>query len=343
MRRWARQVAVAATMTLGAWATPALADVSAENRAAAQVLFDQGKDLSKNNKFAEACPKFEESQRLDPRISTQFKLADCFEHIGKTASAWANFLDVASATKVAGQADREQVARDRASAIEKKLSRLTIHVDGASTPGLKVLRDGSEVGHALWDTAVPIDPGQHRLMASAPGKQSWEGTFTVGAPSASVTMTVPPLVDAPVLISPNPSLHPTPSDPATHGNAPRMDRPLDGGSAGTTQRIVGGVVGGVGLAGIAVGAVFGLQAKSKLDNSQQFCRTKLLCSEQGLALNDDAKSAATISTIGFITGGAALATGLVLFFTAPSRPAPQATITPLIGPHVAGLGAVGVW
>ncbi|MEO7332129.1 MAG: hypothetical protein ABI193_26370 [Minicystis sp.] len=335
------------TIALLSWAAPALADVSAENRAAAQVLFDQGKEFAKNNKFNEACPKFEESQRLDPRISTQFKLADCFEHIGKTASAWANFLDVAGATKAAGQADREQVARDRAATIEKKLSRLSIHVDAATTAGLKVLRDGSEVGHALWDTAVPIDPGQHRLVASAPGKLSWEGTFNVGAPSANVTMTIPPLNDAPVVLTPPPVASPGGPGtlPGTGGSSPpdRPDRPMEGGSTGTTQRIVGGVVGVVGLAGIAVGTVFGLQAKSKLDNSQQFCRTKLLCTEQGLTLNNDAKSAATISTIGFITGGAALATGVVFFFTAPSRPAPQATITPLLGPQVAGLGATGVW
>jgi hypothetical protein len=336
-------MAMSAAMALGALTSPARADVSAENRAAAQVLFDQGKEYAKNNKFAEACPKFEESQRLDPRISTQFKLADCFEHIGKTASAWANFLDVAGATKAAGQADREQVARDRAAAIEKKLSRLTIHVDAASTAGLKVLRDGSEVGHALWDTAVPIDPGQHKLVASAPGKLSWEGSFTVGAPSASVTMTVPPLADAPVVMTPNPSLHPEPGGQINPGTALPMDRPADGGSSGTTQRIVGGVVGGVGLAGIAVGTVFGLQAKSKLDESQQFCRSKLLCSAQGISLNNDAKSAATLSTVGFIAGGAALVTGVVLFFTAPSRPAPTATLTPLLGPQTAGLGATGVW
>jgi tetratricopeptide (TPR) repeat protein len=100
-------------------ARPALAQSS--DAAAARAMFEEGRKLVKAGKYAEACPKFEESLKLDRGVGTQFNLADCWERLGRTASAWALFLDVAAVTKAAGQADRERAARDRAAALEPKL------------------------------------------------------------------------------------------------------------------------------------------------------------------------------------------------------------------------------
>src|SRR5215218_5450162 len=79
----------------------------AVEKAAAEALFQQGKALVAERRFAEACPKFAESLRLDPGVGTLLYLADCQEKAGKTASAWARFLEAAAAAKAAGQADRE--------------------------------------------------------------------------------------------------------------------------------------------------------------------------------------------------------------------------------------------
>jgi hypothetical protein len=338
MRRWARglswSVALAFALPCALAAPPARADGTADARAAAQVLFDQGKDLAKAGKFAEACPKFEESQKLDPRIGTQFKLADCFEHIGRTASAWTNFVDVASATKAAGQADREQVARDRAATLEKRLSRLTIRVDGASAD-LRVKRDETDVGQALWGTPVPIDPGDHLISASAPGKKAWQETVKVGSNAASLVVTVPALIEDPTAVVAPPPPLPGPAAPGAPFAPPPRVEPE--GPSGTGQRIAGGVVMGVGAVGIALGTVFGLQAKSRFDQSKPLCRTEALCSQPGLDLVSQAKGSATVSTIGFIVGGAALAGGLVVILTAPSGHArASASFSPLVGPQVAG-------
>ncbi|MEP7121461.1 MAG: hypothetical protein ABJE95_11145 [Byssovorax sp.] len=323
---------------LGAtWVSPARAADSAEARAAAQVLFDQGKDLVKAGKFAEACPKFEESQRLDPRIGTQFNLADCFEHIGRTASAWTNFVDVAASTKAAGQADREQVVRARVAVLERKLSRVTVKVDGASTTGLHVTRDGTEIGQALWGTPVPIDPGEHKIEATAPGKIAWKSTFTVGATSSTSSVSVPALADDPAAFKAPDGDHTAPLvGPVTAPPGPGPDQVPPG--SGTGQRVAGGVLGGVGIAGIVVGSIFGTTAKSRLDESRAQCRTATLCTQAGLDLVNQAKSAATVSTIGIVAGGALLVGGLVVFLTAPSgapKP-PSARFVPLLGPGVAG-------
>src|SRR6185312_13224264 len=107
---------------------------AAEDEAAARALFFEARRLVAAGNYAAACPKFEDSYRLDPGIGTSFNLADCYEHSGRTASAWARFLDVAAATKAAGQLDRERVARARAAALEPKLARMTLKVE-AKVPG----------------------------------------------------------------------------------------------------------------------------------------------------------------------------------------------------------------
>src|SRR5262249_53005866 len=144
--------------------------------------------------YAEACPKLEESQRLDPGIGTLFNLADCQEHVGKTASALSNFLDVVNATKVLGQSARETAARTRAAALQSRGPKLNI--SAADTPGqCEINRDGFRVERGLWGSAVPVDPGEHVVTASLPGKKPWRATVTAKDDGALVTVTVPVLED----------------------------------------------------------------------------------------------------------------------------------------------------
>jgi len=76
--------------------------------------------------------------------------------------------------------------------------------------------------------------------------------------------------------------------------------------------------------GVALGAVFGLGAKSKLNQSNQdgHCDAKDTCDPTGLSLRSDASNAATLSTVMFAVGGVAIAAGAVLYFTAPHPASP---------------------
>ncbi len=349
---------IAALLALGVTASAggARADATAQDRAAAQVLFDQGKALMKSNDVAAGCAKFEESQRLDPRIATQFKVADCLEKLGRTASAWTNFMDVAAATKAAGQKDREDVARQRAQALEKKLSRLTVEVPAAATtPGLTVMRDGVAIGAAAWGTATPVDPGEHKIEASAPGKQPWQATVTVKAVSDQVKVTIPALQDAPAAQgSPTQTgfeAAPPAGGPApASGGATTAPGPVtapDAGGGGSTQRAIGWSLGGVGLAVGVAGGAFGLLAMNADSESKKSCRTPDFCSQEGLDLNRQAKDHALVSTILFAAGGAALAAGVVVLVTAPSKRKADATATlraaPWLGPGAGGATVVGTW
>ncbi|XYH92617.1 hypothetical protein ACMHYB_32665 [Sorangium sp. So ce1128] len=161
--------------------------------AAAQALFDAARQLMAQGKYADACPKLEESQRLDPGIGTQFNLAACYEQLGRTASAWSTFLEVAGAAKAAGQLEREKVARQRATALEPKLIRLTITAPADAPGDLQVKRDGALVGRAQWGTPVPVDPGKHTIEASAAGRAPFARTVDLTRAGATETVAIPPL------------------------------------------------------------------------------------------------------------------------------------------------------
>jgi hypothetical protein len=333
----------------------------AEDKAAAQSLFDTAKKLLAAGSYAEACPKLEESERLDPAIGTLFKLADCYEHIGRTASAWTMFLDVQAKAHAANQADREKVAKERATALEPKLTRLVVNVTGADRArDIEVKRDGAVINKPVWGVPMPVDPGQHRVSASSPGKRPFESAIDARGEGKTVTVTVPDLeapraVDTPpvptVVAPPTTTSTPTatPAPTATGSKPPpvRIDN-TDVSRGMSSQRVAGLVIGGVGIAGIAVGTVFGLKAKSGNDEAlkPENCRTSLLCTQHGLDLTDSARSAALGSSIAFVAGGAALVGGIVLFITAakeqPKVNAANAVkVSPSIAPGFAGLVSSG--
>ncbi len=298
----AASIGVAVALAISVSASAARA-ASPADRAAAQQLFDDGMRAMTQQRYAEACPKLEESNRLDPAIGTRFNLADCYEHVGKTASAWTLFLDVAAATRAAGQADREQVARDRARALEAGLSRLTIAVTQRDVPGLEIKRDGGVLGQPLWGTPVPIDPGDHTLSASAPGKTTWQATVRVERGGGSASVTVPPLQDGPA--------------GATDAGGANAVAP----GPWSTQRYLGVGAAGAGVIGIGVGSVLGLMAKSKNDEAHtgtKYCPGPTQCYATGSALVHQAEGLATGSTVAFVAGAALAAGGVVLFLTAPS-------------------------
>jgi len=192
-------ILLAVTTTLITLAPPVRAQARSDKAASAQILFEEGMKLMKSGKTAAACPKFAESQRLDPGMGTQYRLAECYEQIGRLASAWALFVEVAEEAKTAKTYDREKIARQRAAALEPRLSKLTIVVPGEVTriAGLEIKRDGELVGSALWGTAVPVDPGEHTVNVHAPGKRAWEAKGTAVETATKLEVQVPLLEDAP--------------------------------------------------------------------------------------------------------------------------------------------------
>lgn len=262
---------------------------SPQERAAAQALFDEGRELMQNGHAREACPRFEESDRLEPGLGTRFHLAACYEALGKLASAHALFLDVAAEAKSRAQGERERLARQRAESIEPRLSRLTIEVPFASASELRIERDGEAIGPAQLGLAVPVDPGRHRVSASAPGRTSWSTEVDVGADGAFTRVEVPPLIDSQQSFF-----------------AP-------------TSRKLGLVALGVGVGTLALGSVFTVQALSKKSASNDAgCSDDTCSTEEGLALRRQALSAGTRATWAMSLGAVSLGAAAALFWLVPT-------------------------
>ncbi len=286
---------------------------SAQDAATAQALFEEGRSLVQQQQYEKACPKFAESQRLGPASGTLLNLGECYAKLGKTASAWAAFKEAIPAAHSAGQADREQFARERVAEIEPKLVRLSVDVTRPPAPQLVVKRDGVALGEAAWGTPVPVDPGAHVIEASAPGKTTWKTTVEVrSAPSTSVVV---------------PALDVAHDDTTSNGSKPFL-----------TQSTIGVGVAGIGVVAVALGAVFGLNAISTNDSAKSHCRNGNLCDPTGLDELDSARSKATLSTVFFIGGAAAVGAGAYLFFTAP-----HVEIAPAVSASSGGLQMRGTW
>jgi hypothetical protein len=276
--------------------------------------------------YAAACRKFEESQRDDPGIGTLFHVADCDERIGKTASAWAAFRAVAAEARAHAETQRASVASDRAQALEGKLARVTIEPGSAEgTPGLQILRDGSPVEPAELSTGLPVDPGAHVIEARAPGKETWSTTVTALA-GARLLVTVPLLADAraelpraePIATAPPPSALPVaeaPPDPSTSTTF-TTSAELASAPPGRAQRATGLVVGAAGLAGLGVGAYFGVLSLDRHRDAEPHCSGNV-CDATGVSLRDDARRAGDAATVALAGGGALLLGGVITYAMAP--------------------------
>jgi hypothetical protein len=282
----------------------------ATDSATAESLFNEALALLANKKAAEACPKLEASQRLDPGVGTLLYLADCYQQVGRTASAWGTFREAAYLAK-AGKDDRESVAVESARNIEPTLSYLTVEVTPPAGVTLDIRRDGKPMADALWNTAIPVDPGTHTVEASAAGKKPWSTSFNVGEGPRHESVVVPALEDAPV--APPPAAMPASVPPAEPARA----------TGPSVQKTVGWVLLGAGSAGLITGGVLALLARSDNKDANTECRPDLirLCNPAGVKLSESAHSKATWAGVTAGVGLAALGTGVTLLLTAPSTSA----------------------
>jgi len=329
-----------------AWVlSPSSANADPRDPAAAQALFDEGLALMKQRAFTQACPKLAESQRLDPGIGTQFHMAECYEQQGLLASAWAQYLEVASVAAAAGQTSREQVARKRAARLEPHLARIRVIVPFARrVPALRIERDGSAVGEAQWDVAVPVDAGEHTITVVEPGAAAISSKVQVAdgqtkpyelpalVPVAEQPAAVPVAVAAP---PPAPTLPPAPvpTTPTPMSKPPPAELPPSpmvepARGSGLSALFIG--LGAAGVLGVGVGSALAIAANSKLHSSQTHCRASddHFCDAQGVKERDQAVSLANAATVGFVVGGAALGAAVLTLVLREGSGKPAATASP---------------
>ncbi len=219
---------------------------------------------------------------------------------------------------------------------------------GGDLSAVRVSLDGALLIDHLGGGAVTVDPGEHTFRFEASG-QTIEKKFVIreaekgrtlsiafgGATPAAAPVPAPALAPAPAA-TPAPATSAAPAAPAPADQSAAA--PAQSTSSWSGQKTAAIIVGGVGIVGIGVGAVFGAQAFSNWSTAKNDCSSQGLCGSGTPAdsAKSSAQSAATISTIAFAAGGAALVGGAILWFTAPSG-AVQ------VGPTVGGFSMRGTF
>jgi hypothetical protein len=318
-----------ATTCLAVLSLSAVARAENPASSAAETLYKDAKVLMEGGHYAAACPKLEESNRLDPGTGTLLALALCHEGEGKTASAWGEFTAVAVASKRAGRIDREQLARERAAALEKILSRLTIKVDDGQkkSASLEVKLDGVLVRAEDWGVAKPADPGTHLVEASAPGKKAFASTVIIEATNDTKSVTL-------ALEDVKPESSPPPR---------RVEAPSSEPSAPSSRRTWSFIVGGAGVAVLGAGVVVGAVAVSKNNDAKALCAPGTRCMDlNAVGLSHDAGTFATIADVGVLVGLVGVGVGTYLFITS-SPHAPTVHVAPLVGRAGTGVSVQANW
>jgi serine/threonine-protein kinase len=329
-------------------ARSAAAQASIADKAAAEVLFERGRQLSHDGRFAEACARLEQSQSIEPSLGTMLYLGDCYEKLGRSASAWALYVEASSQAAAAGQSKRARAGRQRADLLEPSLSKLSIVVAPESDlPGLEILRNGVNVGHALWGVPVPVDPGDQAIEVRAPNREPWTTTLHVDAGGARVSANVPRLGEATARAYPakarlTPSQHTAANVPpplAASSLAPSDSKAVTG------LEITAASAAAVGVVGLIVGGIFGLHAIAKNNAAKAYCKpgSGPVCREQaGVDLSRQANRSATAANILMIGGAGLLVGGAVLFFTGPAE-SPRSALGMAISPRRADLQWTGTF
>src|SRR5579859_1952887 len=309
MKRWHFLGATVLSAALS-HATPAGAqpgDIAAQ----ADALFKQAMELRSAGNDAAACPKFLASKQLAPAVGVTLYLADCYERIGRNASAWREFREGEKLARARND-KRADVAAQRAAALEPTLGRLTVSAASPAKPGTEVTVDGSSLPQEYWGSALAVDPGDHvvTLMADGQPAKTYVAHVDASHPTAVVSVGEPAASSTPAS-APAAAVEATPAEPGS---------PSDGHLPGR--------IGGIGLmvigaAGVGLGTWLVTDKITEMPNGQ-ICEPHLR------------EHAIPEAAIAFSVGGVALISGAVLFYV--HRPGRTETA---IGPAAMPGGGAG--
>jgi hypothetical protein len=199
--------------------------VDAQPRSRADARFDEGRKLMDAGKYAEACEAFEDSQQLDPAVTTLLNLAACREKAGQLASAVSVFRAAERSARHDGSpksTELAQIAAGHVHRLEPRVSTLTIMVPREQRiEGLEIERNGARIDSVQWSLPQPIDGGRYEIVAKAPGHKPWSTTVSVENERAAKTIYVPDLVEGaaePTGGASQGGAPEEPEEPAVHGS-----------------------------------------------------------------------------------------------------------------------------
>jgi hypothetical protein len=302
MKRSAAFILTLVAASSFARAASAEPDRPATEAAAAQALFDEGRYLLDEGKIDEACEKLARSHRLDPAGGTLLNLALCHEKQGRLATAWTEYSEGLALARRDRHDVRMAFAEEHLAALTKRLPRARFVIRGRGAEEVTVRLDGVVLDRAALGVAIPLDPGGHKVHASAAGHVAWTKDVSVKA-GETTEVEIPELTPAP----------PKPEEPPP----PTVKK---------GRRVAGWITVGVGAAAIVSGTAFGIIALTKNSKAEEICPSDPCTDSEAAHLSEDANTLAWVSNAAIGAGIVAVVVGTVLVLTS-SAPAVKATPT----------------
>lgn len=305
---------------------------SAENKAAARDLAIEGIKLAQAGQCEEAVPKLTRAEKLYHAPTILTWIGQCQIQMGQYVEGTETLNSVIrekiSTDSPAAYHDAQTKARELVQKAQPKIAKLTIEVAPPELEGLEVKVDDRAISAALVGAPRPTDPGTHVVTISAPGYKaaSQEIKLEEGG-KETITFTLER--------DPNAATGAV----ATTETAP-ADEAQSADSGGGIAPWIGWTTIGVGAALMAGGGVMGMMAINK--EKELDCADSGACAPSEEETLKSARTNATVSTVLFGVGGAAVVTGVVLLITGKSSSESKtATTEPHISPFV-GWASVGV-
>ena len=312
-----------------AWAGPKH-EVTKEELAAARQLFTEGKALESEGDWAGALEKFDRVAAVKMTPQVRFHVALCHEHLGRWVDAVNGFELAEQEARASGATDVEDNAPKRAEGLRARLAHITLRVSGTVRTS-KILLDGRPVSMALADTAIPLDPGTHRVQVTRDGEETFSEELEFAeAESRELELEID---------DPEPPPPPPPKHPNTGKDKPGPPPPSE-----PPPRWISYVVGGVGLAAIGGGVATFVLRQGELSNIRCDDPAAFIgCNPEDVDSADLAQQYDIASKVLWGVGGAALATGVVLWFVLAPDDDQPATGAAAVGlaPAVGGLQLLG--
>ncbi len=308
-----------------------LAQPDASATARADELFKNGKMRIAEGDFAAACEMFSESGRLAPGSGVLLALAICHEREGKLGSALREYQRMLESANVGMRPDRVAAARERVEALRSVVSTVTIELV-PQAPGVQpqVSLNGQTVVASEFGQPLPVDGGDVRVVATAPGTRAFSTTFVMQASGATQLVRVPRLEPPAefIAIARIPIVRPMPSKQIVPSTAPDS-LPL------TPRDWIGIGALGAGLAILGAGGLLTLRAIHDNNVADSGCNRKGCVgdpADKPLRLQTAEKSTLAVGAVLTVVGSALLA----LRLRAKHDERTAATATPWIGPASAG-------
>jgi hypothetical protein len=331
--------------------TLAAARAYADDAADAVTELKAGYALKQAGNCRDALPHFLASMRLHATSKALLNAADCESRTGNLVAAR---LHAAQGRDLARQGqdglgttgdDVEllSVADDLLATIDKRMPRLTMKLGPNAPPDTVLLRDGVRVDAGAIGAPVAVNPGEHTATAKAAGHVDRTVTMTLAeGQHREIVLDVGDPVQA-TEVPPNPYAPPAPVAPTNDDRRSGLWATI---VATPRNEVAAALVAG-GVVSAVVGGGFGIAAigKNSDSNANGHCDASG-CDPTGVQLRDSALSDATVSTVLFGVGLAAIAGGAALYVTAP-KPAVTAAarmeLAPLMGRSAGGLAFRGAW